>query len=101
MISIFAIKMSEDRVHYRKKKYMYLVQDEGRGKKFLFGNIMAAVRWFDAQRLRVHPIEEQYEEIVSCMRSGKMWMISGQGGTWDMVAVEVLGQSVRSSRKAK
>lgn len=93
--------MSEDRIAYNKRKFMYLVQDVGRKEKYLFGNIMAAVRWFDANRGESDCIVNQYDEIVRCMRSGRIYLISYKGCQWDLVAVEVLGQFVKSSRKSK
>jgi hypothetical protein len=93
--------MSEDRIKYNKRKFMYLVQDVGRSEKYLFGNIMAAVRWFDGNRPQSDCIAGQYDEIVRCIRSGSIYLIMYKGCQWDLVAVEVLGQSVRSSRKSK
>lgn len=93
--------MSEDRVKYKKRKYMYLIQDEGRSKRYLFGNIRSMCRWFDAQELTGSRMIDSYERVVHCLRSGKQYGVSFQGCMWSIRAVEVIGQKVNSSRKRR
>jgi hypothetical protein len=91
----------EERIKYKKQKYVYSARCQGGEHDLIFPNIKAMVRWFEASTLFPEQLDLDYNSLVDCLRRKKHYGIHVGSYEFTIKQLAVVGVFVNSSKRAK
>ena len=91
----------EERIKYKKQKYVYSARSENGEYDLIFPNIKAMVTWFADQSLFPGSVALNYNQVVDCLRRKKQFTVSSQGYSFSLRQLPIVGIYISSSKRIK